>query len=98
MNLTWDQISGPADRVILMALTWAVSKGYITTADVAPFAGALLAFAGAAYGWWVNRPKAIVQSAAALPGTTVITTPDLAAATPKQDNIVSNTEQKVTPK
>lgn len=98
MNLTWDQISGPLDRMVLMALTWAVSKGYITTADVAPFAGAAIAAAGAFYGWWVNRPKAIVQSAAALPGTTVVTTPDLAAATPNQQNIVSNTEQKVTVK
>lgn len=95
--MTWDQISGPADRVILILLAWAVGKGIITSADVAPIAAALLAVAGAAYGWWVNRPKAIVQSAAALPGTTVVTTPALAAATP-QDNIVSNTEQKVTPK
>ena len=96
--MTWDQISGPLDRIILMALTWAVAKGLITTADVAPFASAALAIAGAGYGWWVNRPKAIVQSAAALPGTTVVTTPDLAAATPNQTNIVSNTEQKVSPK
>ena len=96
--MTWDQVSGPLDRVILMALAWAVGKGFITNADVAPIAGALLALAGAGYGWWVNRPKAIVQSAAALPGTTVVTTPDLANATPNQANIVSNAEQKVTPK
>lgn len=94
MNITWDQISGPADRLILMGLAWLVGKGYITSADVAPIAAAALAVAGAGYGWFVNRPKAIVQSAAALPGTTVVTTPTLAASTP-ETNIKSSAVNKV---
>lgn len=95
MNLTWDQISGLLDRVVLVVLTYAVSKGYITSADVGPIAAAILALGGAIWGWWVNRPKAIVQSAAALPGTTVVTTPGLAASTPQQNIVSSATSQVV---
>lgn len=97
MNLTWDQISGPLDRIVLVALTFLVSKGYISTQDVAGYATLILGVAGAFYGWWVNRPKAIVQSAAALPGTTVVTTAALAASTP-QTNIVSNATSQVVTK
>lgn len=96
MNLTWDQISGPLDRVILVLLTFLVSKGYISTADVAGYATLILGIVGAVYGWWVNRPKAIVQSAAALPGTTVVTTPNLAASTPESNVKSSATNQVVT--
>lgn len=67
MTLTWDQISGPLDRVVLILLTFLVTKGYISTQDVAGYAALILGVIGAIYGWWVNRPKAILQSAAALP-------------------------------
>jgi len=97
MTLTWDQISGPLDRMILVLLTFLVSKGYISTQDVAGYAALALGILGAIYGWWVNRPKAIVQSAAALPGTTVVTTANLAAATP-QENIKSNVTNQVVTK
>ena len=97
MNLTWDQISGPLDRIVLVALTFLVTKGYISTQDVAGYATLILGIAGAVYGWYVNRPKAIVQSAAALPGTTVVTTPTLAASTP-ETNIKSNATTQVVTK
>ena len=48
------------------------------------------------YAWWVNRPKAILQSAAAVPGTTVVTVPEIAHATP-ETNIVSATTNVVVP-
>lgn len=100
--MTTDQISGSSDRALLVLVTWfltyASQKGWITTSDVATLAPAIVAIAGFGWGWWVNRPKAIAMSAASIPGTTVVTTPDLAAATPDHSNIVSNTETKVVPK
>jgi hypothetical protein len=89
MNITFDQVRGPIERVIYIGLGWLVARGYITNAEVANYATLLLAIAAAGYGWWQNRPKAIAQSAAALPGTTIVTTPELAKATPEA-NIVSN--------
>lgn len=76
MNLTFDQIRGPLERVVLIALTWAVTKGYITSADVATISTAVIAVLAAFYGWWQNRPKAILQSAEAVPGVKKIVTTD----------------------
>lgn len=94
---TWDQIRGPIERLIYIGLGWLVARGYLTSAEVANWATLILAVAAAGYGWWQNRPKAIVQSAAAIPGTAVVTTPELAKATP-ENNIVSNANMKVVPK
>jgi hypothetical protein len=88
-GITFDQVRGPVERVIYIGLGWLVARGFITSADVANYATLLLAVAAAFYGWWQNRPKAIAQSAAAIPGTTVVTTPELAMDTP-ETNIVSN--------
>lgn len=94
MKVTFDQIRGPIERVIYIALGWFVARGFITSAEVANYATLILAIIAAFYGWWQNRPKAILQSAAALQGTTVVTTHDMASNTP-ETNIVSNTQQKV---
>lgn len=59
--------------------------------------GGILAIAGV---WWTmlkNTQKGIAQTAAALPNTTVITTPAIAAATPAE-NVVSTNDVKVVPK
>lgn len=95
---TWDQIKGIIERLILVVLTYAVTKGWIAIEDVATYGPALLALAGAGYAAWVNRPKAIVQSAAALPNTVVVTTPAIASTTPEK-NIISTqgrTEEEIT--
>lgn len=100
MNLTSDQISGSLDRVVLVLITWgltqAAQRGWISTSDVAALAPALVTIVAFVWGYWVNRPKAIVQSAAALPGTTVVTTPTLAAATPESNIKSSATATVVT--
>ena len=88
-SITFDQIRGPIERVVYIGLGWLVARGYITSAEVANWATLILALAAAFYGWWQNRPQAVAQSAAAIPGTTVITTPAIAAATP-ETNIKSN--------
>ena len=103
MALTSDQASGIADRTVSGALIWLVSfvlakvaaLGYLAASDVPQLSVVVIILASAGWGYWINRPMAIVKSAAALPGTTVVTTPDLATATPDQANIVSNLKNKV---
>ena len=93
----WTQISGVLDRVVLVGLTWLASKGYITSADVANYATLILAVAGAGYAFWINRQTNLVNRASSVPGTTVVTTPAIAAALP-QTNVVSNEDKKVVTK
>lgn len=93
-SITFDQIRGPLERVVYIALGWLAAQGWITSIEVANYATLILAIAAAFYGWWQNRPKAIAQSAAALPGTIVVTTAAIAASTPEA-NIVSNANMEV---
>lgn len=81
MNITYDQIRGPLERVVYIGLGWLVARGFITSAEVANYATLILAVGAAVYGWWQNRPKAIIQSAEALPGTQriITTNKDLSA-------------------
>lgn len=90
MNLTFDQIRGPIERVVLVGLTWLVAKGYITSADVATFSTAIIAVLAAAYGYWQNRPKAILQSAQAVPGVQKIVSTDQSMVADKSLNKVVN--------
>lgn len=105
MQPTTDQVKGIGDRIIAVLvailLTTAVTKGWITTDQMNELSKVLIEYSpyitlaiSGAWGWWVNRPKAIVQSAAALPNTMVVTTPDLSNNTP-ETNIVSNVTNKV---
>lgn len=102
MNASNDQIKGMLDRglavLVTMLLGWCVRKGYLGEGDAATLAPAIVLLPSLAWGWWNNRPKALVQAAAALPGTVVVTTPELAKATPDQNNIVSNETTKVVSK
>lgn len=59
--------------------------------------GGILAIAGI---WWTllkNTWKGLIQSASTVPDTKVVTQPAIAAATPNQGNIVSNTTNTVVP-
>lgn len=87
-NITFDQVRGPVERIILVGLGFLAARGYISSEEVAGYATLALAVIAAFYGWWQNRPVAIAKSAAALPDTTVVTTPEIAAAT-TESNIVS---------
>lgn len=90
----WSQISGGLDRILLVGLTWLASKGYITSADVANYAALIVGIAGALYAFYVNRNTNLAKQAASIPGTTVLTTPEIANNT-VQPNVVSNTTNKV---
>ncbi len=102
MNVTFDQIRGPVERLIYIGLGWLVARGFITSAEVANYGTLILAVLAAFYGWWQNRPKAILQSAAAIVGddgkkTVVLAPPELAHSTP-ETNIISSDDNKVVPK
>lgn len=99
-----DQITGIFERLIYGAVLAVamrlVARGWLD-ADMAPYvAGGTVAALGSAYAWWRNRPKSVMQSAAAIVGedgkaTIVVASPEMAASTPGQNNIVSNTETRV---
>lgn len=99
MNPSKDQMSGMLDRalavLVTMFLGYCVRKGWLGESDAATLAPAIVILPAIIWGWWNNRDKALVQSAANVPGTVVVTTPELAKATPDQNNIVSSTTVKV---
>lgn len=99
-----DQLKGMLDRTIAVLATtflgWMVKKGWIGESDSAALLPAMVVLPAIIYGAWVNRDKALLQSAANVVGpdgkpTIIVTSPALAAATPDQNNIVSNTDAKV---
>lgn len=92
---SWDQVSGSFDRVLIALFALAVGKGWISQTDAANYIAILLAVGAGVYGLWVNRQKALVMSVANIPNTVVVTSKELATATPGQNNIVSNTDVKV---
>lgn len=93
-----DQIKGMLDRAIAvlatMFLNWLVTKGWLGQSDAATLLPALVLLPALAWGWWNNRDKALLQSAATVPGTVVVTSPYFAKATP-ETNIVSSDVAKV---
>lgn len=94
-----DQVSGVLDRTIAvlatMILGWMVKRGWIGESDVATLLPAVVLLPAILWGWWVNRDKALVKSAANVPGTVVVTNPELASSIPSP-NVVSNDSAKVT--
>lgn len=93
----WTQISGVVDRLLLVGLSWAVAKGYILPADVAPLASLVVAIAGSGYALYVNRNTNLIARASTVKDTTVVTTPAIAIALP-QSNVVSSDINQVVPK
>ena len=92
------QVSGAVDRIALVLLTYLATKGYITTADIGNYVALIVGIVGAVYSFYINRNTNIVSRAGNVADTTIVTTPTIAAATPTQTNIVSNTETKVVTK
>lgn len=97
---TKDQFSAAIERIVTIFitwfLTWATTKGYITTSQAAEFGPLVLTLGGGLYGLWVAKQSNILLAASNIPGTTVVTTPALAEATPTAPNVIANTEAKTT--
>jgi len=103
MFLTNEQIKGMLDRAAAVGaawfLAWCVKKGWIGESDVATLLPALVLFPSLAWGWWVNRNKALLQSASNTVDANgqkpiIVTSPAVAATTP-ETNIVSSAEVRV---
>lgn len=94
MELTTEQVKGILDRLVAMLLVWLVAKGYLADGDAATVGTVLIGMGSLAWGWWINRRKSIVQAAAAIPNTVVVTQPQIANSTPEL-NIVSNVSSAV---
>lgn len=94
---TWDQIHGVAERVITLGLaallSFAVIKGWITTDQAkeygVEYGPLVIGLVASIYAYRHNSPQTLAERTANIPNTTVITTPEIAAATPNQSNIIS---------
>ena len=95
-----DQTAGIFERMVygvsMGALAKLVAKGYINQDMAAYVASGVVGGIGSVWAWWINRPKALAQSAAAQ-GYTVVTDAKTAHDTP-EPNIVSNATMKVVPR
>lgn len=96
-GLTFDQIRGPIERVLYIGLGYVAAKGYIGSDQIGNYAALILGIGAAFYGWWQNRPKAILQSASALPEVTSIKTTDAGHAADNSLPKVTSTSVIATP-
>lgn len=107
MNPTSAQVSGMSSMTLSAAVTWLVTfilgklaaTGFLNSSDVPQLGIVLVIIGSAGWGYWANRPTAILQKAGSVVGddgkkTIVIASPELASAVPIQ-NVISNAENKV---
>lgn len=78
-GLTWAQVSGLLQRVLMFGGGFAVAKGWISQELLVQIVGALVGLGGVAWGAWVNREASRVQSAASIPGVAVVVNPQAAS-------------------
>lgn len=97
---TFDQIRAPLERVLLVALTYAVAKGWIAKELVGDILALVLAVGGFAWGIYTTRPSVVAARAAEIlpEGSTIVTSPEIAKATPGNANIVSSSTMEVVEK
>lgn len=102
-----EQVKGMVERFATILATWfllkMVQRGFISSEDSGILLPGLVVIIVAApslaYGWWVNRSKALQQAASNTfnpDGTKpiIVTSPAIAAST-SESNIVSSTTNKV---
>jgi hypothetical protein len=95
-----DQTTSVIERLFTVTLTWlltwATTKGYISSSQAAEYAPLALGVFAAIYAWWISKPSNILLAASNIPGTTVVTTPELARDTPTAQNVIASTETNAT--
>lgn len=94
--LTLEQTKSIGERAATVLVTWAVARGWIPTGDATVMVGFVVSVIPLVWAWWHNRQQALVQKAATVPNTTVVTVPALAAAAPEK-NVVSAAANVVVP-
>lgn len=105
--LTGAQATGATSMGLVAAITWLVTftltkmakLGYWTESDATQLGVVLVVIGAAAWGAYINRRTALLQKAGNVVGadgekTKVLTSPELAQATPSA-NVVSNLTNKV---
>lgn len=100
MYPVFDQIRAPLERVLLVGFGYAAAKGWISESWVQHLVALMLAILAAGYGVYTAQPSVIAErAAAALPeGSKVITTQEIADATPGSPNVISKDEVRVVQK
>lgn len=92
--MSWEQISSILRHVLTFGGGFIIAKGWISAEAMPGVIGAIITVGGVLWGMFNKTQSSIVASAAALPGTVVVTTPALAASTTSPDAL-SSTEVRV---
>lgn len=95
--MSWEQVSSILRHILTFGGGFIVAKGWISAEALPGVIGAIITIGGVVWGALKGTPTAIVASAAALPNTTVVTTPEIARAVTNTD-AKSNEEVKVVPR
>lgn len=88
MALNTTQINAALERLAVVALGYAVGKGWIAQEDVTTYAAAGVAIVSAILAAWNNRSKRLAEKAAAN-GMQVVAPPSIADASKSQDVVSS---------
>lgn len=94
-----EQVKGMLERLLTILITLALAKmvrlGWLSESDSAQLVPALVIIPSLIYAWYINRGQALAQATVnAIPGTVVVTSPDVANAVPG-DSVVSNESVQV---
>ena len=87
--------------LITAGVSWLAKAGLDTTTAtsiMSAVAALLMAVGAAAWGVYAKRNTGLISSAASVPNTTIVTTAEIAKATPAQANIVSADTHEVAAK
>lgn len=91
--MSTSQITAVAERLLYIFVPMLTAYGITEKADEANIVSAILVVMACVIGVLNNRAKRLADRAAQLPGTVVITTPEIAAKS-RSVNVVSNDEMK----
>lgn len=94
---TWDQIRAPVERVTYIGLGYLAAKYGWQAQFVSDVGVILLSIFAAGYGVYLTRPATSAARTAEIlgPGSKIVTTKEIAEATPNSPNVVSSSEVKV---
>lgn len=95
--MTQDQIIAALRNALSFFGGVAVSKGWVDSNTLLQAGGLIAPVVGMYFAWRASSAKAQVEKVAAMPGTTVVTTPEVAQASPS-DNVKSNATTDVVAK
>lgn len=87
--MSWEQISSILRHVLTFGGGFIVAKGWINADALPGIVGAIITVGGTIWALFNKTETSIVAQAANISGTTVVTTPAIAAAVPSSDAMSS---------